>query len=153
MRYHSSASTRAVPIVRERSRNGVTSVAVILLGLETLSLMDTERASSRTSLMDVLDRVLDKGVVIDAWLRISLVGIDLVALQAHVVVASMETVLRHSAALAPAKSAARRASEWQRRISLAASLPTARRAQYEGCVLPSGRTRAPTSRRRVARSK
>jgi len=31
-----------------------------------------------TSLIDVLDRVLDKGIVIDAWVRLSLVGIDLI---------------------------------------------------------------------------
>ena len=31
-----------------------------------------------TSLIDVLDRVLDKGIVIDAWVRVSLVGIDLI---------------------------------------------------------------------------
>ena len=37
-----------------------------------------ERASSGTSLIDVLDRVLDKGIVIDAWVRVSLVGIDLI---------------------------------------------------------------------------
>jgi len=40
--------------------------------------MAVERASSRTSLIDVLDRVLDKGIVIDAWVRVSLVGIDLI---------------------------------------------------------------------------
>ena len=39
--------------------------------------MAVERASGRTSLIDVLDRVLDKGIVIDAWVRVSLVGIDL----------------------------------------------------------------------------
>ncbi len=40
--------------------------------------MAVERASSGTSLIDVLDRVLDKGIVIDAWVRVSLVGIDLI---------------------------------------------------------------------------
>ena len=38
--------------------------------------MPVERASGGTSLIDVLDRVLDKGIVIDAWVRVSLVGID-----------------------------------------------------------------------------
>ena len=52
-----------------------------------------ERASSQASLMDVLDRVLDKGVVIDAWVRVSLVGIDLITLEARVVVASIEMYL------------------------------------------------------------
>ena len=40
--------------------------------------MAVERAPGGTSLIDVLDRVLDKGIVIDAWVRISLVGIDLI---------------------------------------------------------------------------
>src|SRR5438034_1334920 len=39
--------------------------------------MAVERAAGGTSLIDVLDRVLDKGIVIDAWVRVSLVGIDL----------------------------------------------------------------------------
>ncbi len=40
--------------------------------------MAVERAAGGTSLIDVLDRVLDKGIVIDAWVRVSLVGIDLI---------------------------------------------------------------------------
>ena len=40
--------------------------------------MAVERASGGTTLMEVLDRVLDKGIVIDAWVRVSLVGIDLI---------------------------------------------------------------------------
>ena len=39
--------------------------------------MAVERAAGGSSLIDVLDRVLDKGIVIDAWVRVSLVGIDL----------------------------------------------------------------------------
>ena len=85
--------------------------------------MQIERPSSEASLMDVLDRVLDKGVVIDAWVRVSLVGIDLVTVEARVVVASIETYLHHSAALADAKPAARPDAEAQRRLlSLAESL-------------------------------
>ena len=48
--------------------------------------MAVERVSSGSSLIDVLDRVLDKGIVIDAWVRISLVGIDLITVEARVVV-------------------------------------------------------------------
>ena len=47
-----------------------------------------ERAPGGTSLIDVLDRVLDKGIVVDAWVRVSLVGIDLITVEARVVVAS-----------------------------------------------------------------
>ena len=58
--------------------------------------MAVERTSGGTSLIDVLDRVLDKGIVIDAWVRVSLVGIDLITVEARVVVASIETYLQFS---------------------------------------------------------
>lgn len=58
--------------------------------------MAIERVSGGSSLIDVLDRVLDKGIVIDAWVRISLVGIDLISEQSRVVVASSETNLQGS---------------------------------------------------------
>src|SRR5919201_65043 len=58
-----------------------------------------ERAPGGTSLIDVLDRVLDKGIVVDAWVRVSLVGIDLITVEARVVVASIDTYLRYAEAL------------------------------------------------------
>jgi hypothetical protein len=61
--------------------------------------MAVERASGGTSLIDVLDRVLDKGIVIDAWVRVSLVGIDLITVEARVVVASIDTYLKYSEAV------------------------------------------------------
>ena len=50
-------------------------------------------------LIDVLDRVLDKGIVIDGWARMSVVGIDLLTVEVKVVVASIDTYLRYSDAL------------------------------------------------------
>lgn len=61
--------------------------------------MPVERAPGGTSLIDVLDRVLDKGIVIDAWVRVSLVGIDLITVEARVVVASIDTYLKYSEAV------------------------------------------------------
>ncbi|MBI2773763.1 MAG: gas vesicle structural protein GvpA [Chloroflexi bacterium] len=61
--------------------------------------MPVERAAGGSSLIDVLDRVLDKGIVIDAWVRVSLVGIDLITVEARVVVASIDTYLRYAEAL------------------------------------------------------
>jgi gas vesicle structural protein len=58
-----------------------------------------ERAPGGTSLIDVLDRVLDKGIVVDAWVRVSLVGIDLITVEARIVVASIDTYLRYAEAL------------------------------------------------------
>ncbi len=57
--------------------------------------MVVERAAGGTSHVEVLDRVLDKGIVIDAWVRVSLVGIDLLTVEAHVVVASVATYLQY----------------------------------------------------------
>ena len=61
--------------------------------------MAVERYAAGTSLMDVLDRVLDKGIVIDAWVRISLVGIDLITVGSRVVVASIDTYLKYAEAV------------------------------------------------------
>mgnify|MGYP001558627872 CR=1 FL=1 len=61
--------------------------------------MAVERGSAGTSLIDVLDRVLDKGIVIDAWVRVSLVGIDLLSVEARVVVASIDTYLKYADAV------------------------------------------------------
>jgi hypothetical protein len=61
--------------------------------------MAVERVSGGSSLIDVLDRVLDKGIVIDAWVRISFVGIDLITVEARVVVASIDTYLKYADAV------------------------------------------------------
>ena len=61
--------------------------------------MAVERAPGGTSLIDVLDRILDKGIVIDAWVRISLVGIDLITVEARVVIASIDTYLKYADAV------------------------------------------------------
>lgn len=72
--------------------------------------MPVERAAGGTSLIDVLDRVLDKGIVIDAWVRVSLVGIDLITVEARVVVASIDTYLRYAEALGITSTVARPAA-------------------------------------------
>jgi hypothetical protein len=61
--------------------------------------MAVERSPSGSSLIDVLDRVLDKGIVIDAWVRVSLVGIELATVEARIVVASIDTYLKYSEAV------------------------------------------------------
>src|SRR5687768_8007603 len=67
--------------------------------------MPVERAAGGSSLIDVLDRVLDKGIVIDAWVRVSLVGIDLITVEARVVVASIDTYLKYSEAVGTTRPA------------------------------------------------
>jgi hypothetical protein len=73
--------------------------------------MPVERASGGTSLIDVLDRVLDKGIVIDAWVRVSLVGIDLLTVEARIVVASIDTYLKYSEAVGQVPTVSRPALE------------------------------------------
>ncbi len=61
--------------------------------------MAVEKAIGSSSLVEVIDRVLDKGIVIDAWARISLVGIEILALEARVVVAGVDTFLKYAEAI------------------------------------------------------
>lgn len=61
--------------------------------------MVVERQPGGTRLLDVLDRVLDKGIVIDAWIRFQLVGLDLITVDARIVVASIETYLNYAESL------------------------------------------------------
>ena len=61
--------------------------------------MAVEKAIGSSSLVEVIDRILDKGVVVDAWVRVSLVGIEILAIEARVVVASVETYLKYAEAI------------------------------------------------------
>jgi gas vesicle structural protein len=57
------------------------------------------RAPRPSSLADVLDLILDKGLVIDAYIRISVIGIEAVTIDARVVIASVDTYLRFAEAV------------------------------------------------------
>ncbi|HEX6906956.1 MAG TPA: gas vesicle structural protein GvpA [Terriglobales bacterium] len=61
--------------------------------------MVVEHQPGGTRLLDVLDRVLDKGIVIDAWIRFQLAGLDLITIDARVVVASIETYINYAESL------------------------------------------------------
>ena len=61
--------------------------------------MAVEKAIASSSLVEVIDRILDKGIVIDAWVRVSLVGIELLAIEARVVVAGVDTWLKYAEAV------------------------------------------------------
>ncbi len=56
-----------------------------------------ERPSS-SSLADVINIILDKGLVIDAFIRVSLVGIEVITIDARIVIASVDTYLRFAEA-------------------------------------------------------
>src|SRR5215475_12813765 len=118
-----------------------------LWGTRLRGKMPVERTSGGTSLIDVLDRVLDKGIVIDAWVRVSLVGIDLITVEARVVVASIDTYLKYSDAIGAAASAARPTIEPPRPYDEIAAENVSLRAQLERAPAPATRTPAGTRRR------
>jgi gas vesicle structural protein len=53
-----------------------------------------QRAPSPSGLADVIDLILDKGLVIDAYVRIAVIGIELITIDARIVIASVDTYLR-----------------------------------------------------------
>lgn len=61
--------------------------------------MTTAMQPSSSGLADVIDTILDKGLVIDAYVRLSLVGIEIISIDARVVVASVDTYLRFAEAV------------------------------------------------------
>jgi hypothetical protein len=54
------------------------------------------RTPDSTGLAEVLDRILDKGLVVDVWARVNLVGIEILTVEARVVVASVDTFLHYA---------------------------------------------------------
>ena len=64
------------------------------------------QSTNSSSLAEVVDRILDKGIVLDAWAKVSLVGIELLSIEARVVVASVETYLKYAEAIGLTATAA-----------------------------------------------
>lgn len=64
------------------------------------------KSTDSSSLAEVVDRILDKGIVIDAWAKVSLVGIELLSVEARVVIASVETYLKYAEAIGLTATAA-----------------------------------------------
>jgi gas vesicle structural protein len=58
-----------------------------------------QRAPSPSGLAEVLDVILDKGLVIDAYVRVSVIGIELLTIDARIVIASVDTYLRFAEAV------------------------------------------------------
>ena len=68
--------------------------------------MPVQKSMASSSLGEVIDRILDKGIVVDAWARLSLVGIEFLSIEARAVVASVETYLKYAEAIGLTASAA-----------------------------------------------
>jgi hypothetical protein len=103
--------------------------------------MPVERTSGGTSLIDVLDRVLDKGIVIDAWVRVSLVGIDLITVEARVVVASIDTYIKYSEAVGSVAPASRPALDGRSQEAVLAENAALRAQLAEVTAATNGRRR------------
>lgn len=58
-----------------------------------------KKSTDSASLVEVIDRILDKGIVIDLWARVNLVGIELLSIEARVVIASVRTWLCYANAV------------------------------------------------------
>ena len=58
-----------------------------------------QRAPSPSGLAEVIDLILDKGLVIDAYVRIAVIGIELITIDARIVIASVDTYLRFAEAV------------------------------------------------------
>jgi len=65
-----------------------------------------QKSTDSASLAEVVDRILEKGIVIDAFAKVSLVGIELLSVEARVVVASVETYLKYAEAIGLTAAAA-----------------------------------------------
>jgi hypothetical protein len=66
---------------------------------ELMTVSTVNRAPRPSGLADVLDVVLDKGIVIDAYVRVALLGIEVLTVDARVVIASVDTYLRFAEAV------------------------------------------------------
>lgn len=64
------------------------------------------KSTDSSSLAEVVDRILDKGIVVDVWAKVSLVGIELISIEARVVIASVETYLKYAEAIGLTQTAA-----------------------------------------------
>lgn len=83
---------------------------------------------------EVLDRILDKGIVIDVWARVSVVGIEILTVEARVVAASVDTFLHYAQAISQIEMASQ-SGELEDMQSLDIETPT-RPSSYEEAPTP-----------------
>src|SRR5947208_11647930 len=92
---------------RRRGRRDALGVRILRAGNEAVVSVAThgtasnylQRAPSPSSLADVVDLILDKGLVIDAYVRVAVIGIELLTIDARIVIASIDSYLRFAEAV------------------------------------------------------
>jgi hypothetical protein len=112
--------------------------------------MTRQTPRRQAGLSEVLERVLDRGIVIDAWVRVSVAGLALIDVDARIVIASLETYAQHAEALAPGALAP---PPWTAPSEAAATVPVARRARRprvrlrcaSGCTFLRSASRRPAT--------
>jgi len=68
--------------------------------------MAVQTSMASSGLAEVLDRILDKGLVLDAWVRVSLLGLEILTVEARIVLAGVETYLKYAEAIGLTATAA-----------------------------------------------
>src|ERR687898_12083 len=58
-----------------------------------------QKMGGASGLADVLVVILDKGLVVDAWVRLSIIGIEILTIEVRAVIASVDTYLRYAEAI------------------------------------------------------
>jgi hypothetical protein len=109
--------------------------------------MPVKRTAPQASVTEVLDRVLDRGIVIDAWLRVSVAGITLIDVDARVVVASIDTYVQWSSAMAGTRQVSRPSPHGDEPATerRAAPRPGVRLSCSSGCSFVRSAARVPSA--------
>lgn len=85
--------------VQTKPKNKIAQQPPNMSKAERRQSMSVQKSTDSSSLAEVIDRILDKGIVIDAFVRVSLVGIEILTVEARVVIASVDTWLRYAEAV------------------------------------------------------
>ena len=68
--------------------------------------MAVQTSMEPSGLAEVMERIMDKGLVLDEWVRVSLLGLDILTAEARAVLTGVETYLKYAEAVGPTAPAA-----------------------------------------------
>jgi gas vesicle structural protein len=84
---------------------------VQMLSKEVTTMAKVQVSTNSANLADILSAILDKGIVVDVWAKLLLLGTEILRLEARVVVASVETYLKYAEAIGLTRLVAAPATE------------------------------------------
>ena len=73
--------------------------------------MEEKESIESASHLDLINRLLDKGIAVNAWIRASLVGIELIAIEAKVILTLVETYLNYTEKTLPTTKSSKKAPQ------------------------------------------